>query len=40
VSISYTNQAGNYVVIYKEDNSVKDSGIMQDLYMMSEIIKN
>ena len=31
-------QEGNYVSIYKEDND--DTGIMQDIYMMSEIIKN
>lgn len=38
VSVNMGNQAGNYVFIFKEDN--KDSGIMQDIYMMSEVIKN
>jgi hypothetical protein len=38
VNVNFQNQAGNYVFIFKEDN--KDSGIMQDIYMMSEIIKN
>lgn len=38
VNVNMTNQAGNYVFIFKEDN--KESGIMQDIYMMSEIIKN
>jgi hypothetical protein len=38
VSVNIMNQGGNYVSIFKEDN--KDSGIMQDIYMMSEIIKN
>jgi hypothetical protein len=30
--------ADNYVSIFKEDPI--DTGIMQDIYMMSEIIKN
>jgi hypothetical protein len=38
VNITMKSQEGNYVYIYNEDN--KDSGIMQDIYMMSEIIKN
>lgn len=33
-----TSQLGNYVLIYKEDQV--ESGIMQDIYMMGEIIKN
>ena len=33
VNVNMTNQAGNYVFIFKEDN--KESGIMQDIYMMS-----
>lgn len=38
VNVNFQNQAGNYVYIFKEDN--KDSGMMQDIYMMSEIIKD
>ena len=38
VNVTMQNQAGNYVFIFKED--FKDSGIMQDIYMMSEVIKN
>ncbi len=38
VNVTMANQAGNYVFIYKEDN--KDSGIMQDIFAMSEIIKS
>jgi len=30
------NQEGNYVIVYRDD---KDSGIMQDLYMISELIR-
>lgn len=33
VNVNMANQAGNYVFIFKEDN--KESGIMQDIYMMS-----
>ena len=33
VNVNMGNQGGNYVFIFKEDN--KDSGIMQDIYMMS-----
>lgn len=33
VNVEMATQAGNYVYIYKEDN--KESGIMQDIYMMS-----
>jgi hypothetical protein len=38
VNVNFQNQAGNYVYIFKEDN--KDSGMMQDIYMMSEVIKD
>jgi hypothetical protein len=38
VNVTMINQAGNYVFIYKEDN--KESGIMQDIFVMSEIIKS
>ena len=38
VNVTMANQGGNYVFIYNED--FKDSGIMQDIYMMSEVIKN
>jgi hypothetical protein len=40
VNVSMLNQAGNYFNIYKEDNNVKESGIMQDIFIMSEIIKS
>lgn len=30
------NQAGNYVIVYRDD---KDSGIMQDIWMISELIR-
>ena len=40
VNVTMANQAGNYVFIYKEDKKVKDSGIMQDIFVMSEIIKS
>lgn len=38
--ISPEEQADNYVAIYKEDANPEKSGIMQDIYMMSEVIKN
>ena len=31
-NVSMKNQEGNYVIVYRDD---KDSGIMQDLYMIS-----
>lgn len=30
------NQEGNYVIVYRDD---KDSGIMQDIFMISELIR-
>jgi inositol 1,4,5-triphosphate receptor type 1/inositol 1,4,5-triphosphate receptor type 3 len=38
VNINLKSQEGNYFYIFLEDT--KNSGIMQDIYMMSEIIKN
>ncbi len=32
VNVSMANQAGNYVIVYRDD---KDSGIMQDIWMIS-----
>jgi hypothetical protein len=37
VNVSLKNQEGNYVIVYRDD---KDSGIMQDLFMISELIRN
>ena len=34
--MSLKNQEGNYVIVYKDD---KDSGIMQDLFMIAELIR-
>ena len=36
VNVSMKNQEGNYVFVYKDD---KDSGIMQDLFMIAELIR-
>jgi hypothetical protein len=33
------NQDGNYVVVHREDQMPKDSGIMQDMFMISELIR-
>lgn len=38
--ISPEDQADNYVAIFREDPNPDKTGIMQDIYMMSEIIKN
>jgi hypothetical protein len=38
--VSPEEQGDNYVAIYKEDPSPEKTGIMQDIYMMSEVIKN
>ena len=38
VNVTMATQGGNYVSIYNEDN--RDSGIMQDIYMLSEVIKS
>lgn len=38
--ISPEEQGDNYVAIYKEDPSPDKTGIMQDIYMMSEVIKH
>lgn len=38
VNVTMATQGGNYVYIYNEDN--RDSGIMQDIYMMSEVLKD
>ena len=38
--ISLEEQAENYVAIYKEDPNPLSNGIMQDIYMMSEVLKN
>ena len=36
VNVSLKNQEGNYVIVHRDD---KDSGIMQDLFMISELIR-
>lgn len=38
--ISPEDQADNYVAIFREDPNPDKTGIMQDIYMMSEIVKN
>ena len=36
VNGSLRNPEGNYVIVYRDD---KDSGIMQDLFMIAELIR-
>ena len=37
VNVNFKNQEGNYVIVYRDD---KDSGVMQDLFMLSELIRH